>query len=160
MFNLLSPAGDLLDASAPVLLWITVAILGAIIASGLIVYFCARKSFGKFAKYELFGFLVYALVTGIFMLSLNIAKYYGADGKYTGKDVASYVFIPIVITLALILVFAVTAFTSYKKQNETLKVLRLITGAVSAVAVIVTLVMIGIFFKNNIIDMLFLTVFF
>ena len=150
MFNLLSPAGDLLDASAPVILWITVAILGAIIASGLIVYFCARKSFGKFAKYELFGFLVYALVTGIFMLSLNIAKYYGADGKYTGKDVASYVFIPIVITLALILVFAVTAFTSYKKQNETLKVLRLITGAVSAVAVIVTLVMIGIFFKNNI----------
>lgn len=150
MFNLLSPAGDLLKASAPVLLWITVAVLALIIISGIIVFFCARNSFGTFVRYELFAFLIYSLVTGIFMLSLNIAKYYGADGEYAGKNVVSYVFIPIVITLALILVFAITAFTAYKKQNETLKVLRLITGAVSAVAVIVTLVMIGIFFKNNI----------
>ncbi len=150
MFNLLSPAGDLLDASAPVILWVTVAILGAIIVAGLIVYFCARTSFGKFAKYELFGFLVYALVAGIYMLSLTIAKYYGANGKYTGEDVASYVFIPIVITLALILVFAVTAFFSSKTTNGALKTLRLVTGAASLVAVIVTLVMIAVYFNKDI----------
>lgn len=150
MFNLLSPAGDLLEASAPVILWATVAILGALIVAGLIVYFCAKKSFGKFAKYETFGFLVYSLVAGIYMLSLTIAKYYGADGKYTGSDVTSYVFIPIVVTLALILVFALTVFFSSGKTNGALKTLRLVTGAASLVAIIVTIVMIAIYFNKDI----------
>ncbi len=150
MFNLLLTAGELLEASAPVILWVTVAVLGAIIVAGLVVYFCARTSFGKFAKYALFGFAVYALVVGIYMLSLTIANYYGEKGEYKDSDVVPYVFIPLAITLALILVFAITAFFSSKTTDGTLKTLRLVTGAASLVAVIVTLVMIAVYFNKDI----------
>lgn len=150
MFNLLSPAGDLLDASAPVLLWITVAVLALIIISGVVVFFAARKAFSKYVKHSLFCFLVYSLVAGIYMLALTIAKYYGAGGKYEGKDQVTYIFLPICISLLLILSFAVTAFFGAKNKSYALKIVKIAEASAAALSVIVTLVLIFVYFKNNI----------
>lgn len=150
MFNLLSPAEDLLDASAPVLLWITVAVLALIIISGIVVFFAARKAFSKYVKHSLFSFLVYSLVAGIYMLALTIAKYYGAGGKYEGKGQVFYIFLPICISLLLILSFAVTAFFGAKNKSHALKIVKIAEASAAALSVIVTLVLIFVYFKNNI----------
>lgn len=150
MNTLLLSAGELLDAAEPVVLWTTVGILAALILFNVIMYFLKKDIFAKIAKISLFALVIYALVVGIFMLSLNIAKYYGADGEYNGKPVATYVFIPILVTLALVLVAAIAAFVIAKKSPSALKKFGSIAGIVCGLAVIITLVLIAIFFKNNI----------
>ena len=150
MNTLLLSAGELLDAAEPVVLWTTVGILAALILFNVIMYFLKKDIFAKIAKNSLFAFVIYALVVGIFMLSLKIAKYYGADGKYNGEPVATYVFIPILVTLALVLVAAIAAFVIAKKSPSALKKFGSIAGTICGLAVIVTLVLMAIFFKNNI----------
>lgn len=150
MFNLLSPAGDLLDASAPVLLWITVAVLVLIIIAGVVVFFAARKGFKQYIKYALFSFLIYSLVAGIYMLVLTIIKYYGAGGKYEGENQVFYIFLPICISLLLILSFAITAFAGAKSKSRALKIVKITEASAAALSVVVTLVLIAVFFKNNI----------
>ncbi len=150
MNTLLLSAGKLLDAAEPVVLWTTVGILAALIFFNAIMYFAKKDIFAKIAKYSLFTFVIYALIVGIFMLSLNIAKYYGAGGKYNGKPVATYVFIPILVTLALVLIAAIAGFVIAKKSPSALKKFGSIAGIVCGLAVIITLVLIAVFFKNNI----------
>ena len=150
MNTLLLSAGELLDAAEPVVLWTTVGILAALVFFNVIIYFAKKDISLRIAKYSLFTFVIYALVVGIFMLSLKIAKYYGADGKYNGEPVAAYVFIPILVTLALVLIAAIAGFVIAKKSPSALKKFGSIAGIVCGLAVIITLVLIAVFFKNNI----------
>ena len=150
MNTLLLSAGKLLDAAEPVVLWTTVGIFAALVFFNVIIYFAKKDISSRIAKYSLFTFVIYALVVGIFMLSLKIAKYYGAGGKYNGEPVAAYVFIPILVTLALVLIAAITGFVIAKKSPSALKKFGSIAGIVCGLAVIITLVLIAVFFKNNI----------
>ena len=150
MFNLLSAAGDILDVAEPIVVWVTVAIVAAIAVAGVILLFAKKGAAAKFFKYASLSFLVYALVAGIFMLALNIAKYYGADGKYTGTEIVSYVFIPILVTLCLILVGAVVSFVLLKKNPKTAKIFSVVAAVICAVSLVVTLVLIAVYFGNNI----------
>lgn len=150
MNTLLLSAGKLLDATEPVVLWTTVGIFAALVFFNVIIYFAKKDISSRIAKYSLFTFVIYALVVGIFMLSLKIAKYYGAGGEYNGEPVATYVFIPILVTLALVLIAAIAGFVIAKKSPSALKKFGSIAGIVCGLAVIITLVLIAVFFKNNI----------
>lgn len=150
MFNLLS-AESILDAAEPVLKWVAIGVIAAVLVAWVIVFFARREAFNKFAKYSSFAVLIVALVGGVFMLVLNIIKYYGADGDYNNSAVATYVFVPILVSLLLILVTSVTAFILAKRNSAALKKFGLIAGVICAVAVAVTLVLIAIYFKNNIV---------
>ena len=151
MLNLLTSAEGILDAVEPVLKWVATGVIAAALVAGLIVFFVKREIFAKFAKYALLVVILLALAGGIFMLALNIAKYYGANGKYEGTAVATYVFLPILVSLVLILVTSVTAFILSKKNSAALKKFGMIAGIVCALAVITTLVLIALFFKDNIV---------
>ena len=151
MLNLLTSAEGILDAVEPVLKWVATGVIAAALVAGLIVFFVKREIFAKFAKYALLVVILLALAGGIFMLTLKVAKYYGANGKYEGTAVATYVFLPILVSLVLILVTSVTAFILSKKNSAALKKFGMIAGIVCALAVIVTLVLIALFFKDNIV---------
>ena len=151
MNNLLSSlAGDILDAVEPIFVWVTVGIVGALLIAGLITFFANKRAAGKLAGYAGICFLFYALAAGIFMLTLSILKYYGADGKYANTAIASFVFLPILITLVLILGFSVAAFILSKKGYGKLKTFGLVAGTVCGVALIVSLVFVAIYFGKNI----------
>ncbi len=151
MLNLLTSAEGILDAVEPVLKWVATGVIAAALVAGLIVFFVKREIFAKFAKYALLVVILLALAGGIFMLALNIAKYYGAEGDYKGTAVATYIFLPILVSLVLILVTSVTAFILSKKNSAALKKFGMIAGIVCALAIITTLVLIALFFKDNIV---------
>lgn len=151
MLNLLTSAEGILDAVEPVLKWVAIGVIAAALIAGIVVYFAKREIFGAFAKYALFALVLIALAGGIFMLALKVAKYYGANGKYEGTAVATYVFLPILVSLVLILVASVTAFILSKTKSPAFKQFGIIAGIVCALAVIVTLVLIALYFKDNIV---------
>lgn len=150
MNNLLVSAGTLLDRAEPVLLWTTVGVTALALIVGIAIFFIKKEVFGKYCKYTLFAFLVYALAVGILMLSLQLAKYYGANGKYTGTDVATYVFIPILVTLTAVLIASVTAFVIAKKRPEISKKYNIIAATVCAVTLVAAMIFIAVYFNTNV----------
>lgn len=144
------------DAAEPIALWLTVGVIAAIIAVGFVIFFAKRAIFGKYIKYAALGAVVYAAVGGIIMLSLEIAKKYSEN--YTDEnglnrtDVISYVFVPIMVTCALVLVGAVTLFLVSRFKPKAFRATSIVCGILALASVIVTAIMIGVHYTSNISD--------
>ncbi len=153
-FNLLSSKPVfLIDKVEPFAIWGTVGVVAALLLSWLVVFLVKREKSGAVAKKMLFSFLVYALVLGIFMLSLEIAKKYNPaylEYNYVNDNIVNYVFLPLLITAILALVSAVALFILAKKKCSAYKTVRYVVGGVLAAAVIVSLVLIAIYYSKNI----------
>ena len=150
-FNLL--ANYAIDAFEPYAIWITVGIVGAIIIAGLVVYLTAKNSFAKYAKTAGIAFLIYALVLGITLVIMEISKHYDAaylEEKWVSKEIIPYVFVPILITLCLMLIGTVVIFILSKKKPALVKKAGIITGIVCTIALIATVVLIALFYSGNI----------
>lgn len=149
MNNLLLSAESILDTFEPIALYLTIGILASLLIAGLIIFFAKRCVAAKFTKYALLGFVFYALAIGIFMLILNILKYYGNGGEYKNTDIAKFVFLPILITLILIFAFSVVAFI-LNKNGKNLKTFGFVATVICGISLIATLVLIAKFFGSNI----------
>ena len=142
------------DTFEPYAIWGTTFIVVALLVAWLIVFFTKKDISGKVLKTMLVGFVFYALVLGIFLLVLEITKKFDSwylEKNYVSKDIITYVFIPLLITTILALGSAITLFVLSKKKPTSLKKVGAILGAVLLVSVIVSVVMIYMFYSNNIV---------
>lgn len=145
------------DVFEPYALWITVGIIAALLIVGLVLYFTKRAVAGKYAKYASIGFALYALVLGLVMLALNIAKHADEDylaDNYVSEDVIWYVLVPLFILLAATLIFALIYFTcSVLEMNKTAqKVMGIVFLSVLAAGLIAVIVLIAVYYFQNIAD--------
>lgn len=155
-------ASSLFDNAEPVVIWLTVAIVGAIILAGVIMFFAKREFFAKYVKFALWGFLFYALAIGIFMLIANIVKHTGNDyleDNWINADMITYVLIPLVVAMCVILLSGAAVFVmtsgilkDKKPEAKTVKMVGIILGVLCAAAVIAAGVTIAIYYSNHISD--------
>lgn len=151
VFNLL--ADYAFDAAEPIALWLTVAIVGAMLLAGIIVFFAKRDIFAKVTTYMVYGFTLYALVMGIVMLVLQLVK--RSDPAYMedndlAANVITYVIIPLIVVFALLLVGAVALFCVQKFKPSLTKTVAIAGGALVAAAVIAAAVTIGVYYFRDI----------
>lgn len=152
MFNLL--ASYTIDKLQPYAMWITIGIIAAIVLAGIIAFFAKKEIFRKFAKIVGFSFVVYALIVGIVLLIFDIIKHYDAaylEKNYVSQDIIPYVFIPVLVTLCLMLVSAVILLIINKIKPENLKKASIICGIVCALSLITSVITIALFYTNHIV---------
>lgn len=142
------------DSAETVVLWLTVAVVAAIVLAGIALYFAKRDAFAKYVKYGFLAFLAYALVTGITMLSLQLTKRtspgYLEDG-YLNPDVIGYVIVPLLVLFAVALLCGIILFAVGKKKPEIFKPLLIAFGALCGAGVIAAGVTIGIYYSRHIV---------
>ena len=146
------------DKAEPVILWLTVAVVAALVVAGIIVYAVMHatkpETAVKVIKYLLLGFVFYALVAGILMLALQLAKrmnYDYLDSKWISRDIIPYVLIPLLVFFAVMLAGSAGLFAIYKFKPSLFKPLAIALGALVAVGIIVCGVTIGKFYSDHII---------
>lgn len=152
MFNLL--AGYAADAFEPYAIWITIGIFGALFVAGIIIALCKKDFFKTFLKFAIGGFFAYALVVGIIMLIFEIVKHYDPaylDENYVSKEIITYVFIPILVTLVLTLFNGIILLIVSKNNPTKIKATSIAAGIICGAALIVTIVMIALYFSHNIV---------
>lgn len=145
-------AGYAFDAAEPVALWLTVAIVAAIIIAGLVLFFAKRSVFTKYVKYGVLAFAAYALVLGITMLALQLAKRTNPaylEDKWLNADVINYVLVPLLVVFAYALICGVVLFIISKTKPNFLKPLAITFGAHCGAGVIAAGVTIGIYYANH-----------
>ncbi len=153
MQNLLSSI-YLVDTLSPYIIWGTVAIVALLICAGIAIFFLNRQKLANYLKTSLVCFVFYSLIIGILLLVLEIVKHYNSgylEEKWVSKDVIPYVFIPTLITLSFALLGGGAIFITNKKFNEKTKTVSLISGSVFLISLIVTLVLIAVYFSKNIV---------
>ncbi len=153
-FNLLA-AEPFYDRAEPVVLWLTLGVVGALIVVGATLFFADRQSFPAYAKYALIDLALYALVVGLMMVIANLVKRTSGeylDDNYLNKDVISYVLVPLIIAMTIVLASGITLFVaSFKKvEKKTFKIIGAVTGGLSAAAVVVAAATIGVYYGRHI----------
>ena len=152
-FNLLSSV-YLADTFEPVAKWLTIGFICALAITWIITFFVKKEISGKVAKCQLIALVFYALALGIFLLSIEIAKKYDTaylDEKWVSRDITTYVFLPLLVTLILALLGAVAIFIVTKKAPNLTKIVSLVTACAVFVGVVVSLILIYIHYSNNIV---------
>ena len=153
-FNNLLSSTYAVDYAEPIIKWLTIGLAVAILVAAVVMFFAKKTAFAKFIKTALIAFAVYALVAGITMLALEIAKHYDKaylTDKWVSHDVIKYVFIPLLITLSLTLLGAILLFVISKKAPNRLKLIGYLVGAICGTALIISLVFIGVYYSENIV---------
>lgn len=149
MVNLLSKS--LAEKIQPYLFYFTVAIFCCLIILCVVSYF-VKWNFKKILKISLISFFFYALIVGILLLSLEIKEKYDEaylkDNYLNAKQVTLMVFLPSIITLSLLLISGIIiGFLSLK--GISLKKVSILCGSVCLVALIATLITMGIYYSKN-----------
>ena len=153
MFNFL--ANYLIDNVEGLAFWLTVSFAVAFIIAGIILFFAKKDYIKSYIKYAVLTFFVFALVLGIFLLVSDLIKHYNAaylDKNYVSKDIIGLVLIPELITLFLALFATATGFILAKKKPAAVKKFGIILGIVCGIALIVSLVLIAVYYSRNIAD--------
>ena len=151
MFYLLSAYA--VDTAEPIVKWTTIALAGLLVIAGIVLYFTKKELFIKALKPASIGILLYAVVVGILMLSLDIAKHYNAqylEDNWVSKDITYYVFIPGLITLVIILLSASLMMFLSSKKSKSIKIAGIASGALIVASIITTIVTTAIFYSKNI----------
>ena len=147
-FNLLSTVYAV-DTLEPIVKWLTIGFVIAIVLTGFIIFFTKKNIFADYAKKAVTAFVLYATVIGIIMLILEIVKHYNPtylENNWVNKDIVPYVFIPILITL---LAFLISAVILLRKQ-QTMKKFTAICGIICGVLLVYCIISIALFFTKNI----------
>ena len=143
------------DTAETVILWLTVGVLAALIVAGIAIYFAKRNLAGAYAKYAVLGFVGYALIAGITMLALQLAKRTNPaylEDKWLNADVVNYVLVPLLVLFAFALICGVALFVISQKKPNLFKPLAITFGALCGAGIIAAGVTIGIYFTSHIID--------
>ena len=147
------------DNAEPVILWLTVAVVAALVIAGIVVYAVMHKTKSETAvkviKYLLIGFVFYALVVGILMLALQLAKrmnYDYLDSKWVSRDIIPYVLVPLLVFFAVMLLGCIGLFVIYKYKRSLFKPLSIAFAVIAVVGIVVCGITIGTFYANHITD--------
>lgn len=145
------------DLAEPVVTWLTVGIVAAAVLAGIIIFFAKRKIFSAYAKYAAIGLTFYALIIGLMMVIANLIKRTDKaymEENYLDTDVISFVLVPIIVALAVLLISgAVLLILSFKKADEKIyKCATIICCALSAVAVVAACITVGVYYGKHIED--------
>lgn len=148
-----------IDNAEPMLLWVTVAVVAALLIAGFIVYAVLRNTekekIVKILKYLLLEFVFYALVAGIVMLILQLCKYMNydyLDAKWVSRDIIPYVLVPLLVFFGVILLGSVGLCVLHKFKRSLFKPFAIALGATILVGIIVCGITIGSFYFNHIAD--------
>ena len=150
---LLSETVYLIDKAETVMPWITVGILLALILGFILTFILKRDLVKRYLKISLTGFTFYALIAGITMLLFEVGKKYSAaylEDKWIDAKIITHVFIPLIVTLFLVLVAFTVLLIVYNKKRDMFKTILTISGIVVLCALITSLVLISIYFKDAI----------
>ena len=142
------------DSAEKVVLWLTVGIAAALLVVGIVLYFAKRNIAGKAIKYLFLGFVFYALVMGVIMLVLQLVKRTSGDyleDKWLNADVVTYVIIPLLVTFAVLLISASTLVVVNLKKPSVFKIVAIVAGVLSLLAIIAASVTIGLYYSNHIV---------
>lgn len=148
-------AGYAFDAAEPVAIWLTVAIVAALIVAGIILFFAKRDVFAKYVKYGVLAFVAYALVMGILMLALQLAKRMDPaylEDKWLNADVVNYVLVPLIVVFAFVLAGGAGLFVISKKKNGIFKPLAITFAVLTLAGVVAAGVTIGVYYSKRIVD--------
>ena len=118
-----------------------------------VVFFMNRKVFKKTIKFTAVAFFAYLLSIGIFLLILDVIKHYDMqylDKNYVHKDIISFVFLPSLLSLTIALISAITLFILYTRKNPKVKKVALISGIIWGISLIVTIVLIAVYYSSRI----------
>ena len=143
------------DYAETVVLWLTVAIVAAILIAGFVIYFAKRDVFAKYAKFGALGFAAYALVMGIIMLVLQLVKRMNADyleSKYVNADAINYVIVPLLVLFGVALIGGIVLFVIQQKKPEIFKPLAIGYAGLIGAGIIAAGVTIGIYYTRHIVD--------
>lgn len=142
------------DLFEPFAIWGTTIILAGLIISAIILYFTNRTRFSKAIKYMIIGFIIYALILGILLLIFEIAKKYNSsylEDNYVNKDVVKLVFIPLLSTALISLIYVASSIIIFNKKPNIFKRFSIIGGIIITLAVCVSLICIYKFYAENIV---------
>lgn len=142
------------DTAEPVVKWLTVAIVAALVIAGIAIFFAKREIMPKYVKYGVLGFLAYALIMGIIMLVLQLVKRTDPaylEDKYLNADVINYVLVPLLVLFAVVLACGVTLFFLSQNKYKHFKIIAIVLGGVCAAGLIAAGVTVGIYFQNHIV---------
>ena len=151
MFSLLA-VDYTVDKIFPIIKWVTVGVLIAFILACVLTYFIKKTAFNKTVKLGFLLFTVFALIVGIVMLVFEILKHYDKaylEEKWVSLDIINFVFLPILITLSIALILFVLGYFLLKKEKN-IKPFKWVSVVSLGVAVIVTIVLIAIYYSRNI----------
>lgn len=146
-------AGYAFDSAETVALWLTVAVVAALVVAGIVIFFAKKEIVGKYAKYATLGFVAYALIVGITMLALQLAKRTSdeyLDDKWLSHDVVGYVIIPLLVLFAVVLAGGIALFVISKFKPDVFKPCAITVGALSAAGLIAAIVTILLYYSNHI----------
>lgn len=145
----------LFDQLEPVAKWISVGVIGTMIISLLLIFFSKKESFSKTELVKKVGGVAvfYAVIMGIILVVLEMVKKFSSGylkENWVSDKIIPFVFIPVLITLVLVLIGLVILFIIAKKKPNCYKKTALIVAIVCAVSFITTIILIAIFYSKNI----------
>ena len=143
------------DTLEPIAKWISTGVLGAMIISLIVVFFSKKESYSKTELVKTFGIVAvfYATIMGIALVLLEMLKKFSAgylEDNWVSKKIIPLVFIPVLTTLVLSLISMILIYFLSKRKSDCLKKVKLICGIVCALSFITTIILIAVFYSNNI----------
>ena len=151
--NLLS--NYLFDTIEPIAKWISIGVVGAMILSLIFVFFNKKDNFSKaeLVKTILKITVFYAVIMGIVLVTLEMLKKFSTDyldENWVSKKIIPFVLIPVLTTLVLTLISMITLYILSKKKANCLKKVSAILFIVCGASFVVTIILIAIFYSQNI----------
>lgn len=152
--NLLS--NYLFDTLEPIAKWISIGVIGSAIILLIILSLIKmdanskRKAVKTIATVTIF----YSVVTGIALVVLEMLKKFSngyLEDNWVSKNIVSFVFIPVLTTLVLTLIGLIALYVVSKKKPSIFKKVSLAVLLVCGTCFIVSIVLIAIFYSNNIV---------
>ncbi len=154
--NLLADTEYLVDNVEPVIKWLSIGIVAALIVAGIVLFLIKRDAVAPYAKWAILGFFIYALVVGILMLILEIVKEfsvdYSVDYSLVRESTISYLLTPLLVLFAVVLASTLTVCVTKKFLPNAFKPVLTVCGVLSFLALIASLVFMGIYFADTIGD--------
>lgn len=141
------------DSAESVVVWLTVAVVAALVVAGAILFFVKKEIVGKYAKYATLSFVAYALIVGITMLVLQLAKRTNGEyleDKYLNQDVVGYVIIPLLVLFAVVLAGGIALFVISKFKPDIFKICAIAVGSLSGAGLIAAIVTIFLYYSAHI----------
>lgn len=129
-----------------VIAFATLCIFAALAILCAVFYFVRRDKAGKVLWFSFLAFTAYALIVGILLLALKIRK------DSAKERIVWLVFVPIIITLALILASSAVAFVLHRKSPDKSRGVMKILISVCLAAIFITLVLVAVYYYTKISD--------
>ncbi len=154
--NLLADTEYLVDSAEPIVKWLSIGLVIALVLAGIVLFFVKRDAVMTYVKWAILGFFIYALVIGILMLILEIVKEfsttYSADNWLDREATISYLLVPLLVFFAVTLASTFAILASKMLLPKAFKPTLITCVVLSAASLVAALVFMGIYFADTIGD--------